>query len=48
MCPLAVPDGFLAPKRFVIRRPRRNKSLCLLCHRQRKAIYSHSLQVLVT
>ena len=27
----------------VAHRPRRNKSLCLLCHRQRKAIYSHSM-----
>ena len=43
MIPLAVPDIFLAPKRFVICRPRRNKSARLLCLRQRSLIYSHSI-----
>ena len=27
----------------VAHRPRRNKSICLFCHRQRKLIYSHSM-----
>ena len=43
MGPLAVPDGFLGANACVIHRPRRNKPACLLCHRQRKLVYSHSI-----
>jgi hypothetical protein len=41
MNPLAVPELFRAwsAQKF---RPPRNKSICFICHRQRKLIYSHS------
>ena len=43
MVPLAVPGIFLAPKRFVICRPLRNKSSRFFRHRRRSMIYSHSM-----